>query len=274
MKDILFGRQAVLLAVTTILLLFVMAFFSAQRVRETSGENLVEAMLSPVQGLVTASTGGVRSFFGHFADTKALETRNSQLLEQVIELENANRELQSYKEENERLSEMLDLRENLREYHTIAAQVIAKNPGNWFNSFTINKGTNDGVAFSQAVITTRGVVGFVSEVGGGWAKVSVIIDPKNSIGGVIVRTRDVVVVDGDTVLQLDGLCKMSNIPKGADITAGDLIETSGLGGVYPQGLLIGKVSEVKTDMHGMSQSAVVEPAVDFGRINEVLIITK
>lgn len=210
--------------------------------------------------------------FDYFGDIKALKAENEALLSKVAELENENRALESLKAENERLLSLLDLKTSMTQFEMVGCRVIAKDAGNWFHSFTIDKGSLSGIAENQVVITSRGVVGRIVEVGTNWAKVVSIIDNTSSVGCIVARTGDIAVIDGDLELQKDGYCKMSYLSKGTDITVGDLIETSGLGGIYPKGLLIGKVREIRPDTLSMSEYAVVEPAVDFEKISEVMVI--
>jgi rod shape-determining protein MreC len=115
-------------------------------------------------------------------------------------------------------------------------------------------------------------VGHIYEVGSTWSKVIALIDPKFSAGAVIVRTGDLAVAEGNTETSLTGRCVLSYIDKNSAVMAGDYVETNGLGGIYPKGLLIGKVKEVSTDSQGLYRHAVVEPGVNFARLNEVLII--
>ena len=273
MNDFFHNKRIVLLIIVTVILLLIMAFFTVGRTRVSLVENLIGAITTPVQKLVTSVSQGITGFFGNFKDKRELEAMNKELQEQVYLLENELRAVTGYKEENVRFREMLDMKNDMREFEVTAAQVIAKEPGNWYNTFTIDKGTASNLGINQAVITNRGLVGYISEIGTNWAKVTAITDANSSVGAIITRTGDITVVDGDLQLGQEGYCRMLYLGKNAGATVGDLVETSGLGEIYPKGILIGKITEVKADVHSLSQYAVIEPAVEFDRIDEVFVVS-
>ncbi len=274
MRELFTNKYFILLLVITILLLVITALYTADRKSVTYGEDLVGAIITPFQALFTSATEGIRNFSGYFSDIKELREKNKEMAEQINELSNTVRKLEQYKLENERLRGMLALKDTMEDYGLVAAEVIAKDSGNWFNSFTINKGSADNLAVRQAVITSGGLVGHIYEIGTNWAKVISIIDANSSVGAVIARTRDIAVVESDVELQNQGLCKMTYIGKNVSIMSGDIAETSGLGGIYPKGILIGKVREIRPETAGISQYAILEPAVDFERISTVFVITR
>ena len=182
-------------------------------------------------------------------------------------------ELERYKDENERLRMMLELKSNAQDKDMVGCEVIAKDPGNWFYSFTVDKGSHHGIKVDDAVISNQGLVGRVTDVGHNWAKVLTIIDADSSVGASISRTQNLAIVDGDLSLADSGQCMMNFITNDSSlVVVGDTVVTSGLGGVYPAGVLIGTVSEIKSDAMGYSQYAVIDTAVDFERIREVMII--
>ncbi len=273
MKELLTNKYFILLLVITLFLLFMVALFTVDRQSVTFGEDLAATVITPFQSLFTSASSGISGFFGYFANMDKIKFENAALSDEVNSLGNTVRQLEQYKLENERLRSLLGLKERMADYTFVCAEVIAKDTGNWYSSFTINKGTMDGLAVRQAVITSGGLVGHIYEIGTGYAKVLAIIDANSSAGAIVARTRDVAIVESDVTLGQQGLCKMTHIGKSASIIPGDLIETSGLGGVYPKGLLIGKVREIKPENAAMSQYAVVEPSVDFERISEVFVIT-
>lgn len=272
MRDFFTGKIVIILIAITIVLLLMMAFLTTDRTKITASENVVGTILSPIQMLVSQGIDSFTGVFKYFGDIKALKESNESLMAQVDTLENEKRVLEDFKSENDRLRGLLDLKESMPQYDMVSCRVIAKDPGNWFYTFTIDKGSTSGLAVKQVVVTNRGLVGHIIEVGTNWAKVVSIINDTNSVGCTVVRTGDIAVIDGDLELQKDGFCKMSYLSKGSNITVGDLIETSGLGGIYQKGLLIGKVREIRPDTLSMSQYAIVEPAVDFEKISEVMVI--
>lgn len=234
--------------------------------------NVVRTIFYPAQMLVTKVTSSVNDFTVFIWEMQSYKGENERLVSEINELKKESRSIEDYKEENERLSSLLTLKEQITDYETEAAQVISYGGGNWYDSIQINKGTKHGLAIENIVITTDGVMGQITEIGKNWAKVSTIINPDNAVGVRIIRTSDIAIVEGDILLSQQAQCKMSFISKGASIVIGDILETSGLGGVYPSGLSVGKVREIKSDNTGTLQYAVIEPFVNFDKIHEVLVI--
>ena len=177
-------------------------------------------------------------------------------------------------DENERLRDLLDLRSKYPEFETKTASVIAKDGGNYCRFITIDKGTESGIEVNHPVISQNGLVGLVFETGRGWSKIQTILDPSTSAGCKISRTGDISVTQGDISLINDGLLKMLYISNQFTLLEGDIVETSGLGEIYPRGIAIGRIKEVKISENSSSQYATIVPVVDFTKLYEVLVITK
>lgn len=267
------GKTIIILIIILIVLLCMIATKSTNSTKTSAPKNFVMSVLTPVQSGFTKISKGFGGFFGHFSDITVLKEENEKLSKQVDALTVEVRNLEDYKLENERLKNLLDLKENT-EYETVSALVVARDSSYWFSKFTINKGTDDGLEKHCAVITSKGLVGSITEIGSNWAVVTSIIDPDSSEGAVLERTQDTAIVEGTVDLSYEGLCRVSYISKDSQLLTGDIIVTSGLGGIYPKGLSIGKVRELEPDTKGMSQYAIVEPSVDFSKISEVLVIKR
>ncbi len=237
-----------------------------------SGVNFAEVIVSPVQKFFSAVGGSVGGFFEFIADMRGYKEENLELLEKSDKQAQQIRELESYQQENQRLRALLELKENNADKDMIGCEVIAKEPGNWFDVFTIDKGKNYSIKKNDVVVTNNGLVGRITEVGTTWAKVVAIIDTDSSVGAMVSRTQDIAIVDGDMALADRGQCKLNAITSAASLVVGDEIETSGLGGIYPKGILIGTINEIKSDPSGYTQYAVIDMAVDFERLREVLVI--
>ncbi|GHV18719.1 cell shape-determining protein MreC [Clostridia bacterium] len=272
MREIFEHKFAILIISLTIVFLIFMACYSSEKAKVNWGKDGINTIMMPFQIACTNTSTAVSNFFGHFADLDEAQKKNVELENKVAQLENNARDIESYKAENQRLRGLLDLKDTLRKTNSVAAHVIAKDIGNWYSTFTIDKGSTSGIAAKQAVITNKGLVGYVSEVGAKWAKVTTIINDGTSVGGIVVRTQDVAIVEGNFNLQEARVCKMTYISKGANIVTGDAIETSGLGGIYPKGILIGIIRDIKAETQTVSQSAIIEPAVDFEKVSEVLVL--
>lgn len=241
-----------------------------------AGANPVSAALrtafSPFQSGVAYISNKVKGATDFLREMKSYKEENERLVSEINELKKQNRDVTNYRDENERLKELLELRENLTNYSTVAASVIAYSSSGRYDTIQISRGTLAGVAEGNAVITNDGIVGKVVQAGPTWAVVSTILNPDNAMGVKVSRTGDVAVVEGDDDLYSDNYCKMSFIDKGSNLIIGDLLETSGSGGIYPPGLSVGAIREINSDAMGNLNYATVEPIVDFNKLYEVLVI--
>jgi rod shape-determining protein MreC len=175
--------------------------------------------------------------------------------------------------ENIRLKKLLDFKEGYKKYTMTGASVIARDYGGWTSTMVVDRGTDSGIQKYMPVIVPEGLVGYVSEVYQTSCRVQLLTDPRTSVGGIVQRPASRVssIVKGSG--NRSDEISFGNIPKEADVIKGDVIITSGFGGVYPKGLLIGTVSRVVQDTANVSQTAMIKPAVDFSRLEEVFIIT-
>ena len=181
--------------------------------------------------------------------------------------------MNTYKKENEFYAGFLELKEDHPDFKFQPATVIARDPTDVFASFTIDQGTLNGVAPNDPVITADGLVGYISEAGSTFSTVITLYDPSLRVGAMDSRTRDAGIVSGGLSLAEEGYCRMSYLSRSSAITLGDLVITSGAGGVFPQGLLIGSVSEIKQESDDISMYAVIKPAVNLDELRDVMVIT-
>jgi len=200
-------------------------------------------------------------------ENEALRTELRTLRQQLVDYE-------KIKQENEQYRQYLEMKEENQDFQFELAAVIGRSPDARFYSFTVDKGTVDGVALRDPVITADGLVGYISEVGPTYATVITILDPTLHVGASDARTRDTGIVIGTVTLSQEGKCKLSYIDRESAVARGDIIVTSGVGGVFPKGLMIGTVEEVQVESHGMSLYAVIEPVVDVPAVKDVIIITE
>ena len=195
------------------------------------------------------------------------------LKENMIQLEEQLLEMDETLRENQRLKALLAFKQENTPNLVSGVRVTGKNPGNWFNTLTIDSGFQQGVAVNMALVNNQGLIGRVTEVGSNWAKVRTIVDGQSAISAIVERTRDNGMIRGNNTFTLeDGLCRMINLPLDSDIVVGDRIITSGLGDIFPKGIPIGEVVEVVEEKREMYKTAIVQPAVDFQRLEEGLII--
>ena len=267
-----FSKKKVWLTVLFLLVVTViLAYFSR------SGKNpvskTVNYVLTPVESQISKVFQPVNKVFSYIGKMEEYETENQNLKRENIELSSKIKDINLYKEENERLRRLLEISDNYQ-YKTVAARVVAYETENWFSYVTLDKGTLSGINISDTVITADGLLGQITDVGPNWAKVSTIINPESSAGVRITRNGEIGIVEGDTVLSKSRKCRLGYLTANASIIAGDILKTSGLGGIYPPGLSVGKISEIAKDNMGRLDYAVIEPFVNFDKLYEVLIISE
>ena len=205
---------------------------------------------------------------------KKLKSENKKLNEKVDELTEENSLLAQNKYELERLRDLYQLDQDYSSYEKIAANVIGKDSGNWFDIFTINKGSKDGIKKDMNVISGGGLVGIVTDVGKDYAKVRAIIDDESSVSVSFANTSDTGIVSGDLKLMDDGVMNVTEVLKDAKVTEGDMVVTSKISDKFVPGILVGYVTNIKLDSSELTQSGQIIPVVDFKHIDEVLVITQ
>ena len=209
----------------------------------------------------------------NFETLKQLKKENKKLQKQVDQLTTENSNLQEEKYELDRLQDLYKLDQTYAEYPKVGARVIGKDSGNWFSTFTIDKGSNDGIREDMNVLSGTGLVGIVTEVGPNWATVSSIIDDKN-VSAMILTTFDKCIVSGDLQTVQDGLLKFEQLANNEnEVAVGEQVVTSNISSKYLQGLLVGYISEVNVDSNNLTRSGYIIPATDFKELQEVLVIT-
>jgi len=236
--------------------------------------NALNTIASPFQSLFSSISRPVAEHFDAVDKMREYESENKRLLKENVKLKIENRTTEDYINENNRLKKLLDLRDKQVNMETTAAQVIGRDIEKWCKSVTINKGTSSGIKAGDPVMTTEGILGVVDTVGINWAKVTTIFDSESSVGAKFTRNGDVGVVEGSNELAPEGKCKMQYISGTASVIIGDILVTSGLGEVYPSGLMIGNIDNINIDAMGNVEYVTVKPAVDFEKVYEVLVITK
>ncbi len=229
----------------------------------------LKTVATPFEWCGTTVANAVNGFVGVFTEHDKLKAENEQLRAQLEELENEKYENTILREQNNWLKSYLDMKSYIPGVSITDATVIAREAGNYATVLTINKGTVHGIRKNMPVLTADGVFGSVSECGLDWAKVVSIVETASSVSVYSERTGVTGVVSGDTALRTDGFCVMTYIASNADIKVGDKIFTSGNGSVYPEGLLIGEVSEISADETTRTLSAVIKPAVDFASVGDI-----
>ncbi|MBQ7938494.1 MAG: rod shape-determining protein MreC [Oscillospiraceae bacterium] len=226
----------------------------------------------PFLKVSTSVTQSVGDFLDRFVHAEENYLKVQELQE---ELREANKKLVDYeriKRENEQFREFLQLKETNPDYDFATATVIGRDSTNRFASFTIDKGSLDGIEAADPVITADGLVGIVWEVGLTYSHVRTVLDIAVEVGVYDIATRDSGIVTGDISLSSEGLCQLKYLPKESGIASGNLIVTSGIGGVFPKDYPVGTVKSIEVDKSGLSLVAVIEPTADIFDVTEVLVI--
>ncbi len=216
---------------------------------------------------VLGSTHGVSSFLTSLIPFAGYRQENKVLKEYIFLLNTKLEESRTVNEENQRLRDFLEFRK-IVPYATVPAQVIGRDPSNWSNSLIIDKGATSGVRQNKAVLSTKGLVGRVVEVGRRSSKIVLISDPNSKVGVVILRNRQ----GGMLVGRPDGKCKMIYISLDSDVKAGDKVITAGLGTVFPKDVIVGDVVSVGKEPGRLYKYVIVKPAQDLSKLEEVLCI--
>ncbi len=236
-------------------------------------ENLAGTFVTPIQNFcaTVAKYGG--NLVRAYTEYDALEQENSKLKSELASAGTLIRDAEEYANENQSLKAMLGIAESHTDFEFAACLVVGSDQNGYSHTLTLNKGSADGLQKKDLVMTADGVVGYINELGLTWSKVTTVLDSSCEIGAIVTRTQDIGVLDWDYTLSEEGLLKLAYLDTGVVLTGGDAVETSGVGGVFPKGILLGRVRELRTESHGISQYAVLEPAVNVDQVRTVFVIT-
>ncbi|HRZ87190.1 MAG TPA: rod shape-determining protein MreC [bacterium] len=214
-----------------------------------------------------AVSGAFNAFTGTFVTRGELLRENRFLQQKVDALNGELNKLRETASENKRLSELLEFKKR-ESYNAVPAQVIGRDPSNWYEAIFIDKGSVHGIAPDMPVVSAQGLVGKIVEVSRSVSKVLLVLDKNSRVGAMVQSSRDYGIIEGTS----SGVCRMNYLSRSAIISINDLIVSSGLGGVYPKGLVIGKVVKVAIDEFDLNKYADIEPGCDFSKLEEVLIL--
>ncbi|HHW48983.1 MAG TPA: rod shape-determining protein MreC [Clostridiaceae bacterium] len=268
------SKNRIFLLILITLLIFVFIVATSSRDSKLNWiNNILSVPLSPIQKFFTFAGQKIDEALSFFRDIEAVKQENEELRLKVHNLEQENRELIGYREKIKELREALKLKDIFEDYEIIGANIISRDAGNWSNIFRIDVGNKDGIDVDFPVITSsKGLVGRIMITDITSSKVITIIEENSSVAGWIARTGGHVVVRGDMALKEEGLCRMDYIPVDVEVEVGDIVETSGLGGIYPKGIIIGKVVQINKTSNELDRYAIIEPAADFKRLEEVFVL--
>lgn len=272
------NKKKIFVFVVVVLLIALMAISTTRKGKITRVERILGNILSPANQFFA----GIGNVLGEKAqsvgDFFSLTKENEELKIKVAELEELVRKQEMVIARSEALKREFDLIQK-SEFEFVEAKVIGKDPGNWFDIFTIGKGSNHGIEENQTIVSAvrgksgavqEGIVGKVIAVGDNWAKVESIVDEQSSISFKIARTLDGGILTGNRSDAIEGYM----FDEKSDVRVGDKVLTSGLGGIYAEGIYIGDISSVEMSEDNLMQLITLEPAVDFQRVNRVFVVMK
>lgn len=263
-------KSGLLGIIITIIILILIVIFSNREANTSFFENIANKLVMPVQNGLTYLKNKVSGNSTFFTDISNLKAENQELKEKNSQLEQSLRELENTRTENETLKEYLGLTEKYGEYKTVPGYIIDKDISNYSKTIVINIGKNDGIEENMTVIADEGLVGHVISVTDSTAKVRTIIDTSSSISCLMSTNKDSIVCKG--TLDSNSELKAMYIPTDANLVQGDSVETSGLGGIYPKGIHVGSVKKIISTQNITDRYAMIETAVDFDKLNTVLVI--
>lgn len=264
-------KSGIIGIIVTIIILILIVIFSNGDKNSNFFENAATNLVMPVQNGLTYLKNKLSGNSTFFTDISNLKQENEKLQKKNSELEQSLRELENIKTQNETLKEYLNLTEKYGEYKTIPGYVINKDISNYSKTIVINIGSDDGVKENMTVIGDQGLVGHIVSVTKSTAKVQTIIDTASSVSCTMSTSKDSIVCKG--TLNENSALKAMYISTEANVVQGDSIETSGLGGIYPKGIHVGTVKKISNSKNLTDRYAIVETAVDFDKLDTVLVIT-
>lgn len=230
-------------------------------------------IIVPFQEGISAAGSFLRSRSEELGQIRDLIAENETLKAKIDELTIENTRLQQDRYELTNLRELYELDSQYDEYEKVGARIIARDSGNWFYSFVINKGSEDGLMVDMNVMAGSGLVGRIVDTGPNWSKVKAIIADDSNVSAMVLSSSDNMIVNGDLRLYASGVISFEQLKDSEDVVVeGDKVVTSNISDKYLPGILIGYINTINTDANNLTKSGYITPAVDFEHLEEVLVI--
>lgn len=266
-------RRVVAVVLAAVLFAFMGASYALQRAgRANPVTQCVQTLFAPLQRGVTKGSRTIRTWTEACVNSKRYLEENQRLKREVSAQEQALLQAESIKKENERLRALLQLQDGNPQFDMIGCEIIAKNDGDQFFSFQVDKGATSGIKKEDVAVVDQGLVGRVTAVGKNWAQITTILHPESAVGVRVLRTETIGLAQGHLLEGNQNALILSPVLEGALPVAGDVIETSGLGGGYPKGLFVGVAEEIKRNAAQNQDFVIVRPTVEFHKLHAVMII--
>jgi len=273
MKDFFKGRVFKALLCVLAVIMGIMIYQAASGAYASLPEAIVGTVVTPIVKFSSSISNGVGGFFNSLLNASDTQKENDKLKNELASAYDKLSEFEKYKEENSQLKEFLEIKEQNTDYKMMSAQVIGRDSTSHFGEFTVNKGSLSGIDLNAPVITAQGLVGIVSHVGPTYCTVRTILDPEINVGVYNTRTQETGVASGDAALANSGKTKLRLLPRDTTLLSGDIIQTSGIGGMFPEGLLVGTIESIRAENSGVSMYAEIKPIVDVYEVTNVMILT-
>ena len=265
------SKYLLLLLTFVCIVLMAVTFFTDYSA--TPLNKLVGYVIVPFQNGVSRIGTWLSVRVDELGELRIVLEENQKLKEKVDELTAQNTQLQQDKYELNNLRELYKLDEQYSGYEKVGARIIARDSGNWFHSFTIDKGSDDGLAMDMNVIAGGGLVGRIVEIGTNWSKVTAVISDNSHVSGMVLASSDFLMVRGSLELMADGVIRFEQLTDSAGkVQIGDKVVTSSISDKYLPSILIGYITEINQDSNNITKSGKITPAVDFEHLDEVLVI--
>lgn len=262
-----------LLLLLTTVCIFLMAFTFLTDISTAPVNKVVSYVVVPFQDGISRIGSWIFQRVDELGELRLVLEENQELRKQIDELTIENTQLQQDKYELNNLRELFQLDAEYSGYDKVGARVIARESGNWFHVFTLDKGTEDGLALDMNVIASGGLVGRIVDIGPNWAQVNAIINDDSNVSGMVLASSDNLIVSGSLELMEQGIISYKQLIDSKDVVKiGDKVVTSNISDKYLPGILIGYINDIEQDSNNITKSGTLTPAVDFEHLEEVLVI--
>ena len=273
MNEFLKSRKFKLI-IGIIIVLVVVMLASAGTSSAESGTGFFGTIFKPIRQLTSSISNKLTGNIDVLANANDYRDENEELKKQISELYGELADYEDTKRELEELQKFIGIKEEHEDYSlSPPCTIIGRVTNDPFGSFIIDRGSKDDISLYDPVVTAEGLVGVITEIAPGYSTVRTLLSPELSVGGISIKSLDTGVVQGSIAHLKDGLCKMTYIDKTHDIKFGDVIVASGKSGLFPQGYLIGTVTETGREESGLSAYAIIKPFVDPESLTSVMVIT-
>ncbi|MEG1103756.1 MAG: rod shape-determining protein MreC [Oscillospiraceae bacterium] len=274
-RDFFASKKFKVLMCIVVILAGFMAYAGANGRLSAAPQELLAAALVPFQRVSAMLSGGISGLVTKYAQIDEVMAQNETLKKRVSDMEKQLVEYDRMQMENQQYKDLYKIREEKPEYKVASGSVIARDAMEQFSSFTLDVGSSSGIEQYDVVINSEGcLVGQVLEAGPNWCKVITIIDPTLNAAAIVSSTRDTGIVTGDAEYAAMGKCVMTNLSRETMATEGDLVTTTGLGGVFPKNIIVGAIEEIMPEISGKSMVAVIQPNAKISTLTMAFVITE